>query len=56
MFLLRRLKNFAGKLRVERARQHTFERLSGAVPHFDAVGKLVGPAGDDAQSPALAVR
>lgn len=53
MLLARRVKNRAGKLGVNCAREHALERGCGAVPQFNAVRKLLGLAGDKAQPPGL---
>src|SRR5689334_1787485 len=53
MLLLRRQKNRAGKLRVERTRQDAFARSAGAVPQFNTVRERLVLVGDDAQPAAL---
>jgi hypothetical protein len=53
MLLACRVKNRAGKLGVNCAREHALERGCGAVPQFHAVRKLLGLAGDKAQPPGL---
>jgi hypothetical protein len=53
MLLLRGVKDRSGKLRIERKCEHAFERVSGVVPEFTAVRKLLDFGGDQPQPPGL---